>query len=398
MTIVVGHAASGQLVTVADEDGCLVWGMPRSGKTRGIVIPTLLAHQGPCVVTSSKYDVLRATIEARSDDGPIWVFSTDGRVPVVAGVDVRLATWTPVPQCVDFDLALLHARAMVGSIIAGESLGDSRFWYVHSERLLAALMHAASLAEASLADVAAWVVGGDLAGAVDVLRSHRAGWAMAIVDGVDRAHDRFRDSVLATTSEVLRVFDHSVARALVSREPFAVEEFLERNGTLYICVPSEQHELFAPLVVGLLEEIMRTKFARADVGCPDATLGVFLDELRRVAPIHRLPGYLAEAGSHGVQILAVLQDLSQARERWGTSVADGFLTLFRSKVLLPGVLDRPLLENLSALLGEDVWGTSTGVMTVRPRWSPHALSAPPPGHAIHIDRSEAATVRLGFAP
>lgn len=177
-----------------------------------------------------------------------------------------------------------------------------------------------------------------------------------------------------------------------------MEDFLDRNGTLYICIPSEQHDLFAPLVVGLIEDIMRTKFARADAGQPDRTLGVFLDELRRVAPIHNLPGYLAEAGSHGVQILAVLQDLSQARERWGTHVAEGLLTLCRSKILLPGILDRALLDNLSQLLGEDMWGISTGAVTVRPRWTPHALSTSALGHAIHIDQSEAVTVRLNMAP
>lgn len=398
MTIVIGYSESGQLITVADEDACLVCGMPRSGKTRGIVIPTVLAHNGPCLVTSSKFDVLAATIEVRADDGPIWVFSTDGRLPIVPGVDVRLATWTPIPQCTDFDRALLHARAMVGAVTAGENLGDQSFWYHHAERLLAALMHAAALAGSSLADVAAWVLASDLARPVDILKTQQSGWAMAIVDTIDRGHDRFRDSVLATASEVLRVFDNSAARALASRASFPAEEFLTQNGTLYICIPSEQHDLFAPLVVGLIEDVMRTKFARAEAGLPDRTLGVFLDELRRVAPIHNLPGYLAEAGSHGVQILGVLQDLSQARERWGAHVANGFLTLFRSKVLLPGILDRPLLENLSHLLGEDLWGTSTGAMAVRPRWTAYALSAPPAGHAIHIDRSEAVTVRLNLAP
>lgn len=399
MTIVLGNdPQTGELVTVADEDACLVCGTPRSGKTRSIVIPTVLAHQGPCLVTSSKYDVLVSTIDVRADDGPIWVFSTDGRVPVIPGVDVRLATWTPVPACVDFDRSLLHARAMVGSIVAGENLGDQIFWYHHAERLLAALMHAAALAGRTLADVAAWVLTGNLSDPAGTLQANGAGWAMAIVETIESGYDRFRDSVLATTSEVLRVFDHSIARDLSRHSSFPVDEFLDRNGTLYICIPSEQHDLFAPLVVGLIEEVMRTRFVRANEGMGGPTLGVFLDELRRTAPIHNLPGYLAEAGSHGVQILGVLQDLSQARERWGQHVAEGFLTLFRSKVLLPGILDRSLLENLSQLLGEDLWGTSTGSVTVRPRWSPHALSAPPEGHAIHIDRSVATMVRLNYAP
>ena len=49
--IVVGTDTSERLVTVGDEHATLVFGTPRSGKTRGIVIPSLLAHQGPALVT-----------------------------------------------------------------------------------------------------------------------------------------------------------------------------------------------------------------------------------------------------------------------------------------------------------------------------------------------------------
>ena len=49
--------------------------------------------------------------------------------------------------------------------------------------------------------------------------------------------------------------------------------------------------------------------------------------------------------------MACLQDLSQARQRWGAA-ADGFLTLFGTKVVLPGVADLATLELVSRLGGE----------------------------------------------
>ena len=49
--------------------------------------------------------------------------------------------------------------------------------------------------------------------------------------------------------------------------------------------------------------------------------------------------------------LAALQDLSQARARWGVE-ADGFLTLFGTKLILPGVADQTTLEAVSTMLGE----------------------------------------------
>jgi type IV secretory pathway TraG/TraD family ATPase VirD4 len=52
----------------------------------------------------------------------------------------------------------------------------------------------------------------------------------------------------------------------------------------------------------------------------------------------------------GLLTLACLQDLSQARNRWGPS-ADGFFSLFGTKVLLPGIGDIRTLEAVSRLAG-----------------------------------------------
>lgn len=50
-------------------------------------------------------------------------------------------------------------------------------------------------------------------------------------------------------------------------------------------------------------------------------------------------------------LLAAIQDLSQARARWGT-LADGFLTMFGTKLILPGIADSKTLETVSVALGE----------------------------------------------
>ena len=61
---------------------------------------------------------------------------------------------------------------------------------------------------------------------------------------------------------------------------------------------------------------------------------------------------VSEGGGQGLLTLACLQDLSQARGRWG-SAADGFLSLFGTTVVLPGIGDVRTLEALSALAGEE---------------------------------------------
>ena len=95
--------------------------------------------------------------------------------------------------------------------------------------------------------------------------------------------------------------------------------------------------------------------------------------------------------------MACLQDLSQARGRWG-SAADGFLTLFGTTVVFPGIADVGTLRDLSALAGDHEVATTTvghavgergrvrpssSVSTVRiPRLPVDVISRGTPGYAL----------------
>jgi type IV secretory pathway TraG/TraD family ATPase VirD4 len=76
-----------------------------------------------------------------------------------------------------------------------------------------------------------------------------------------------------------------------------------------------------------------------------------LDEVANIAPIPDLPAMVSEGAGQGLLVLACLQDLSQARSRWGAA-ADGFLSLFGTTVVLRGIADTRTLRDISALAGE----------------------------------------------
>jgi len=83
-----------------------------------------------------------------------------------------------------------------------------------------------------------------------------------------------------------------------------------------------------------------------------------LDEVANIAPLPALPALASEGGGQGLITLACLQDLSQARERWGQA-AEGLFTLFGVKVILPGVADHRTLALISALGGQVEVPTTT---------------------------------------
>jgi type IV secretion system protein VirD4 len=82
---------------------------------------------------------------------------------------------------------------------------------------------------------------------------------------------------------------------------------------------------------------------------PPTTLA--LDEVANIAPLPDLPALVSEGAGQGLLVMACLQDLSQARVRWG-GAADGFLSLFGTTVVLPGIADTRTLRDLSALAGQ----------------------------------------------
>jgi type IV secretory pathway TraG/TraD family ATPase VirD4 len=120
-----------------------------------------------------------------------------------------------------------------------------------------------------------------------------------------------------------------------------------------------------------------------------------LDEVANIAPLPDLPAIVAEGGSQGLAVLACLQDLSQARTRWGEA-GQGFLSLFGVKVILPGIGDLRTLELVSQLGGHiDVpvqsrsrgrGGRSVTTSTRRQRYLPvDAVAHLPAGTAIVLE-------------
>ena len=390
--IVVGHnlATSVPIVT-SDQHHALFQGAPRSGKTTGFLIPTVLTHRGPVVVASSKPDIFQATAAHRLSDGPVWLFTlVPTRIDPRSGI--RAGAWSPLPGCGDWDTARTRALSMTTAEAPNDNdNGHDKFFRSQAERLLAALLHAAAAAEYGMEDVARWALVGDLEEPTKILIDRpQSAWAAGILRGFDNADPRLRDSIIVTAADTIRVYDSEHARRQAEQPLLPIADFVNNGGTIYVVAPSDVQQQFASLVVGLLDDIRRTTYATYLPG-KKTTLFV-LDEADKIAPWPKLPSVLGEGGSQGLQVCMCIQDLSQARARWGQAT-DGFPTLFQHKVLLPGVADSKTLEALAAVLGtEPVPGSSS--TSIRPKWPPHKLASPPPGQAIHIDGVDARYVRV----
>ncbi|MHB8695020.1 MAG: type IV secretory system conjugative DNA transfer family protein [Solirubrobacteraceae bacterium] len=332
------------------ERAVLLLGPPRSGKTSGVIVPTVIGHPGPVVSTSTKPDVLADTHAARLRFGRVWVFDPTGSSAATLPAGVSELRWSPVTCSAEWDGALLMARAMTAGVGSGTT--DRSHWAKRAQALLAPMLHAAAINNLEMATVVEWVFGHDLDAAGVILEDPRASrLAFGSLLGIHHTEARERASIFSAAADALDAYNSQAALNAASDPNFNPAAFALSTDAVFVHAPAERQAAAAPIVCGLLAEIRRETYREHASGRLTSRMLFALDEVANIAPLDELPQIASEGGSQGLTLLAALQDLSQARARWGTA-ADGFLTLFGTKLILPGIADKQTLEAVSTALGE----------------------------------------------
>jgi type IV secretion system protein VirD4 len=349
------------------QQSVMVLGPPRSGKTTSLIIPNVIASPGAVISTSTKPDVLDATIGARSQTGRCLLFDPTGTTEVTGRVE-RLH-WSPLQSCLVWTGALATARALVevGTGAGGGSLrAEHSHWTERAQALLAPLLHAAALAEADMRTLLTWVDRRKALPAQQVLAAEAAPateLARNLLDGIVATEERELSGIWSTASGALAGFRSEHALEVTESPDFDPGGFVESSDTVYVAAPAHRQALVAPMVVGLVNDVRVATFARdafareapsrdAEAASASHPVLLALDELANIAPIPDLPSMVSEGGGQGLITLACFQDLAQARQRWPVH-AEGFPSLFGTTVVLPGIGDTRTLEALSLLGGEE---------------------------------------------
>jgi type IV secretion system protein VirD4 len=386
----------------------LVLGPPRAGKTSSLVIPNILLADGPVVSTSTKPDVMRATACARGGDGWSFLYDPSGEVDCPPGVE-RVG-WSPLNAASSWDSAVVTADAMVGASRLHGVRAAEHHWTERAAALLSTLLHAAASEELSMREVLRWIDRHHGEPALEILTSAGPDSpATDLLSGILATDTREQSGIWSTASGVLAAYRTGTVLASTTLPSLDFASFCDGANTLYVCSTGRRQSQFAPLVVGVVGDVRDATYARARDGDRPPTL-LALDEVANIAPIPDLPAMVSEGAGQGLLVLACLQDLSQARQRWGTA-ADGFLSLFGTTVVLRGIADTATLRDVSALAGDrdvvsttvsrsvDRWGRirpSTSVGTTKETRLPvHAVAHGAPGRALVLGpHKEVAEVTL----
>ena len=368
--------ARGRLVTAPRQIATLVIGPPRSRKTTGVVIPNVMAWDGPVLTTSTRREVLEACAAVRQRHGTVWCFEPMEQATELPDGVQRL-DWSPLRGCQEWDVALERARALLAG--AGNGIEEANHWRARGAQLLAAQLHAAALAPAPMSTVCEWVHSNRLDPATHILSEQADSRARHVIDGIAATPDRERGSIWSAVAGALTAFDSAAVLACADRaqtSTFDPAKWLDGCNSLFIIAPADQATSIAPLVVGLVEEVRMAALRISDRHGPlHHPLLLALDEVANISPLPTLPQIASEGGGRNIILLAVTQDLSQLRERWGNDVATGLLTLAGAKLILPGVGDPDTLDRIEKLCGKQ-WVehqsiTSGSLLSRNGSWSRH---------------------------
>ena len=390
------------------ESSVLVVGPPRSGKTSCLVVPNVLDAPAAVVSTSTKRDVLDATVFRRWVLGNVFIFDPTGTTELPEGT--YPLRWSPVVGCDTFDAAAAMAHALGTAARPGSALTESAHWVERAESLLAPLLFAANFGGRDMATVCRWVLARDLREPIAALERSGHEMAQAVLAGIVGTDDRERSGIFSTASGLLGAYRSEAALATTRNVNFDPARFASSTDALYICAPAHAQELLAPLVVALLEQIRSAVYARPKHAAP---VVFALDEVASIPPLPSQPARAADGGGQGLVTLACLQDLSQARARWG-EVAEGFFSIFNTKLVFPGIAEHRTLQLLSALGGEeqvhtrsanlpDRWSSilsgqrhvasTTHSWVWRPRLAIDEIARGHPGHALWLTGERMSWIR-----
>jgi hypothetical protein len=145
--------------------------------------------------------------------------------------------------------------------------------------------------------------------------------------GAARAHrstferpDSSRTRYLQAMCDVLSVYQDPVVAASMNRQDLEPATLFDGDpSTVYLTAPEQDQALYRPLCAMLVRRLLAAAYeASAQRGRPlDPPLLVVLDDIVGVAPVHDLAGVASTASSRGIQLVSVVQDVTQVEDHYG---------------------------------------------------------------------------------
>ena len=339
-------------------------GPSRSGKSTQ-AIAGIHGWTGPAILVSVKADLLHDTETYRAGLGQIKIFDP-------TGVTGRTScSWSPLRSAATLHGAMKAAKRLAETAPRSSSGNESRsdFWLAQAETVLAALLLLAANTDKTMTDVVDWVLTQEMPGEHDegavlpLLRALQASTdptkktagqaSFRLLKGVWRSDPRTSSSVYASAKAIIWPWNDPIVAAASATCDIAWNWLTNGPNTLYVCAPLTDQQRLAPVLSGLLVDLIEQAFDRhIATNQPFNPAILFVIDEAANCRLDALPQWAATISSLGIQLVTAWQSRAQIEAIYGPQT-DAILTNHLSKLFFPGMSDQTGLQYVGALTGNE---------------------------------------------
>ncbi len=348
------NTADGQEIALRPNDSLLVLGASGQGKTWRTAVPQILFAPGPVAVTSTKADVLRATVLPRKRKGKVMVFDPEN---IAKGWPER-SGWSPIAGADDPDAAIRRAAGLVAGrpMSKGGDSDAAAFYATRAEIVIQCYLHAAALDGRTMSEVRRWSTIAQNNEVLRILQRNHSDFANDFVQATMSEDPKVTANTMSTVTNILKPLSSPKLMAAVNvsaAESLDVAAYIRDANSLYM-LSSGKGQSMAPFVSALASEVAyeaHTRSEQSPAGRLDPYMRMVLDEVANVAPIPDLPEMLTDSGGRGISIMALAHGPDQLRSRFGAIGARQLIDSASGQLVLPGLMAYETLDEISKLLG-----------------------------------------------
>jgi type IV secretion system protein VirD4 len=287
----------GKLITKPPtvEGHTLVVGGTGRGKSRGVVIPTLMQWQYSALVMDIKGELSKITKDKRK--GAVYIFN-----PEADG-----ACYDPIELCDSVENAQELSRILIPTPKKGEP-----FWCQSAQAVLAAFAYEGAVYHYKLSDIAEKICTTPISELVEHCRTHPLREVRVLASITYDMPEKTLGGVVAELkSKLITIATDSNIRRATSKSDFTPHT-LEEGATIYLRVSEHLLEQYRDLWTIIINQFLRYLSTREERKQPPVLIA--LDELPRLGEIKGLTNALATLRSRNVHILGVIQSMAQLDE------------------------------------------------------------------------------------
>lgn len=281
------------------EGHTLVVGGTGTGKSRGIVIPTLLVWEGSALVIDIKGELSNITSKRRKINGnKIYIFNPEG---------AEGDCYDPIKLCNTIDNAQDLARTLIPLPEKGET-----FWSQSAQAILSAFVFEGASRGYKISEIAEKLCTTPITELVEYCQTHEIREVRVLASIAYDMPEKTLGGVIAELKSKLVTIatDENIRRA--TQRADWTPETLEQGATIYLKVSEYLLEQYKDLWTVIINQVLRYLSKREEKKNPPILIA--LDELPRLGEIKGLVNALATLRSRNIHILGIIQSMAQLDE------------------------------------------------------------------------------------